>query len=82
MQYTVETSMYNFPAWSGGKDTLDEIKEADKCEELEELIEEQFYDEIPSDTAINDFLWFERDYIYERLGLSEEEDDELLEDEE
>lgn len=86
MQYTVETSMYNFPAWSGGKDTLDEIKEADKCEELEELIEEQFYDETPSDTAINDFLWFERDYIYERLGLTsdedDEEDEELLDDEE
>lgn len=67
-------------------------RRVDKCEELEELIEEQFYDETPSDTAINDFLWFERDYIYERLGLTsdedeeedddEEEDEELLDDEE
>ena len=81
MKYTVETSMYNFPAWSGGKDTLDDIKKADKCEELEELIEEQFYEETPTDTEINDFLWFEREYIYERLGLSEEEDEEEEEEE-
>lgn len=82
MKYTVEESLQDFKAWAGGKDTLDEIKKADKCEELEELIEEQFYDETPSDTAINDFLWFERDYIYERLGLTSNEDEDEDEDDE
>ena len=29
MTYTVETSLENFPAWSGGKDTLDVLIEKD-----------------------------------------------------
>lgn len=35
------------------------------------LLEEIFADTIPTETEVNDFLWFERDYIYESLGLDE-----------
>ena len=35
------------------------------------FLEMVFCDEIPTDTAVNDFIWFERDYIYENLGLTE-----------
>ena len=35
---------------------------------------------MPTDTAVNDFIWFERDRIYEHLGLTE--NGELPEDEE
>ena len=58
-------------SWSGGRDTLDDIFDHDKEEELMNLLEEVFFDEIPSDTEVNDFLWFERDMIYERCGLDE-----------
>ena len=62
-------------SWSGGRSTLDDIFEHDKEEELMNLLEEVFCDEIPSDTEVNDFLWFERDMIYERCGLDENGED-------
>lgn len=67
-------------AWNGGKDTLDDIFEHDREEELMNLLEEVFYDEIPSDTEVNDFLWFERDMIYEHCGLDENGEEPMSED--
>lgn len=58
-------------SWSGALDTLKDIEEADKEDELMYLLEEIFSGEIPTETEVNDFLWFERDYIYENLGLDE-----------
>ena len=58
-------------SWSGALDTLKDIEEADKEDELMYLLEEIFTDIIPTETEVNDFLWFERDYIYESLGLDE-----------
>ena len=58
-------------SWSGGRDTLDDILEHDRERELMNLLEEVFFDEIPSDTEVNDFLWFERSMIYEHCGLDE-----------
>lgn len=66
MTYTVEQSLLFFPAWGGGKDTLDALIENGDCDRVEELIEEAFTN--PSNTDINDFLWFERDQIAEYLG--------------
>ena len=58
-------------SWSGALDTLKDIEEADKEDELMYLLEEIFTDTIPTETEVNDFLWFDRDYIYESLGLDE-----------
>ena len=58
-------------SWSGALDTLKDIEEADKEDELMYLLEEIFTDTIPTETEVNDFLWFERDSIYESLGLDE-----------
>ena len=58
-------------SWSGALDTLKDIEEADKEDELMYLLEEIFTDIIPTETKVNDFLWHERDYIYESLGLDE-----------
>ena len=58
-------------SWSGALDTLKDIEEADKEDELMYFLEEIFNGEIPTETEVNDFLWFERDYIYESLGLDE-----------
>lgn len=58
-------------SWSGALDTLKDIEEADKEDELMYLLEEIFSGEIPTETEVNDFLWFERDDIYENLGLDE-----------
>ena len=58
-------------SWSGAVDTLEDIEKSDKEEELIELLEQVFFDEIPTDTEVNDYLWFERDEIYSNLGLNE-----------
>ena len=56
-------------SWSGALDTLKDIEEADKEDELMYLLEEVFNGEIPTETEVNDFLWHDRDYIYELLGI-------------
>ncbi len=92
MKYYVETSLENFEAWSGGRDTLDVLIEKGLCDTVEACLEEDLnsYGEMPDDTAINDFLWFERDVIANYCGFSswealengEEEDEEEVEEEE
>lgn len=67
-------------SWSGGRDTLDNIFEHDKEEELMNLLEEVFCDEVPSDTEVNDFLWLERSMIYEHCGLDENGEEPMDED--
>lgn len=73
MVYSKEFSVDTFPFWSGAKDTFEDVCKADKMYELQFLIEEQFADNEtpPTETEINDFVWFERDFIYNRLGLDE-----------
>ena len=65
--------------WSGAVDTIADIQNANKETEFMNFLEMVFCDEIPTDTAVNDFIWFERDYIYESIGLTE--NGELIEDE-
>ena len=89
MKYYVETSLENFEAWSGGRDTLEVLIEKGLCDTVEACLEEVLGEDI-SDTAINDVLWFERDTIADWCGFSswealengEEEDEEEAEEEE
>lgn len=71
MKYTVEENLYNFKAWSGGKDTLNELWAYDVVDKAEEYIDMIFTDrkELPTETEINDILWFERDKLYEYCGI-------------
>jgi hypothetical protein len=69
MTYTIDQSLADFNAWSGGKDTLAVLIEKGVCDEVEEFIEQCFSN--PTDTDINDFLWFERDQIAEYLGYED-----------
>lgn len=57
--------------WSGAVDTITDIQNANKEDEFMNFLEAVFCDEVPTDTAVNDFIWFERDYIYENIGLTE-----------
>jgi hypothetical protein len=63
-------------SWSGAIITIKRIEKENKEDALMELLEELFSDSIPDETQINDFLWFDNDYIYESLGISDNEDDE------
>lgn len=71
MKVTKEMKLENFEAWSGGADTLRILKDKGLCDQVEQYIEEL---ELTDETAINDFLWFEDDYIItEILGLNVDE---------
>ena len=71
MVYTKDFSVDSFEFWSYAKDTVKDVRAAGKMDELQEIIEEQFSDRVPTATQINDFVWFERGYIYSQLGLDE-----------
>ena len=89
MKYYVETSLENFEAWSGGRDTLEVLIEKDLCYTVEAILNDIYVDGAPTDTEINDTLWFSRDEIAEWCGFSswealengEEEDEEEEEEE-
>lgn len=78
IKYTVEIDdMHQFPAWSGGKTTLDRVIIEGKSERLLSYLEhEVFARELDAemeikDVDINNFLWFERDAIYKALGIKD-----------
>ena len=89
MKYYVETSLENFEAWSGGRDTLEVLIDKGLCDTVENILADIYADEAPTDTEINDTLWFSRDEIAEWCGFSswealengEEEDEEKEEEE-
>lgn len=57
--------------WSGAVDTIADIQNTNKETEFMNFLEMVFCDKVPTDTEVNDFIWFERDYIYENIGLTE-----------
>ena len=89
MKYYVATSLENFEAWSGGRDTPEVLIEKGLCDTVEACLED-ILDGDSSDTYINDILWMERDMIAEWCGFSswealengEEEEEEEAEEEE
>ena len=58
-------------SWSGALDTLADIENAGLEDELMQHLEEVFADgETPTETTVNDYLWHDREYVYEALGLT------------
>ena len=57
-------------SWSGALDTLADIENAGKEDELMQHLEDMFADRTPTDTDVNDYLWHDREYVYEALGLN------------
>lgn len=75
MEYKVEiNSLENFKAWSGGLETLNIVRERGGVDTLTVICEDIFSGDIPTETTINDWLWFDSDFIYQALGY-----DDLLE---
>ena len=64
-----EISLYDFQAWSGGKETLNNIIAEGKIDILEDLLNDCF--EILTETQLNDILWFDTEWLYEQLGMDE-----------
>jgi len=70
--YNENTTLSNFDAWSGAVETKERIIKEGKEDEFDNLINELYPDGL-SETALNDLLWFEEDFLFEHLGISEEE---------
>ncbi|HFH9929240.1 TPA: hypothetical protein ACGO6S_001873 [Streptococcus suis] len=72
MEYKVElNSLDEFKAWSGARETLNVVRERGGIEQLTCLCEEIFSGTIPTEGEINDWLWFDDDYIYRSLGYDD-----------
>ena len=72
MKYYVENSLSNFHFWSGAEDRAAMLTD-DQFEVVEQNMEECEPEGGWSDTAINDFFWFEFDTIAQWLGYKDEE---------
>lgn len=72
MKYYVEDSLSNFEFWGGAED-----RAALLTDEQFEIVEQNMEECEPvdgwSDTAINDFFWFDFDIIAQWLGYKDEE---------
>ena len=75
MQFTQEFNVDTFNFWGPAKAIIDEIRQAKKLDDLQEIIETAFYEETPSKTSVNDFVWTESDFILQQLGLREKSED-------
>ena len=74
--FNENTTLVNFDDWSGATDTKERIINEGKADEFDNLIEELYPDGL-SETQLNDILWFEEDWLFEMLGiLDDEEEDE------
>lgn len=62
--------------WSGGLDTWNRILKEDKEDAAMQLLEDTFGFTAMDTTItnINDFLWFDRDFIYEALNITDEDE--------
>lgn len=73
MKVTNETmSLRDFEAWSGAKNTKETIINEGKDDEFDSLIEELYPDGL-TDTQLNNILWFEKNWIFENLGIEVED---------
>ena len=66
MKVTVEKNFwrdYKENAWGGALNTLDNIEKQGREEEAKNILEDHFSEDvfgrIPSETEVNDFIWFE-----------------------
>lgn len=69
-----DTTLENFDAWSGAKETRETILKHNKGDDFDSLIEDLYPDGL-SETQLNDLLWFEEDWLFEQLGINSNEEE-------
>lgn len=72
MTIICELDLRNFKAWGGAKNTLERVINEGKCDLLEQILDDIYYERM-TETQLNDLLWFEPEAIYEWLGIRSEE---------
>ena len=58
--------------WGGAQETLQQIRKSDLWEDFFYLCQDLWGEEEIDLEQFNDWLWFDRNSIYESLGLSED----------
>lgn len=61
--------------WGQARQILNEIKDADKDDDLIQHLEDIFGDQTPSLTELNDYLAYDWEYIYDAIGMSTDDND-------
>lgn len=73
MKIISEIGIADFEAWLGAVETKQAIVDAGKEAEFESFIEGLWPDGL-TDTELNDMLCLQDDWIFEALGISEDEE--------
>ncbi len=73
MKIITEKSLRDFEFWSGGADRANNCS-SEELDSIEEFLEENEPEDGWTDTAINDFFWFDFDTIAQHLGYKDEAD--------
>lgn len=55
--------------WQGALDTLNTVEYHGKQDKLVEYLYETYKNELPELSDVNDFIWFNRDEIYNVLNI-------------
>lgn len=79
MQY--KKDFCEFEPWGQAREIYERIDEEGKLDELESLLEEMFTNELPTETDINDLLAYDWEWVYESLGIKEDEEEDEEEEE-
>ena len=79
MKIYSEKSLSDFEFWSGTKNNVEKLTDA-QFDELESHLE-QLYPDGMSETAVNDLLWFEFDWVKDLLGIEDEDENDEDENE-
>ena len=64
-----------YEPWSGAVSTWEKIVDNDKVEEFEQVLEDIYCGDIPTDTQINDLLWFDWEWVLETLDISDDNEE-------
>lgn len=72
MKIWSDTALKNFEFWSGAQETVKLLNLTDEqFDELEQMMEETTPADGWSETAVNDFFWFDIDTIKDWLGITD-----------
>ena len=77
MRIYLDTTLDNFAPWNGAVSVFERIKDENKIDILEQILEELYPYGI-DETTINDLLWFESDEVYRWCGMKT--DDEIMDE--
>ena len=65
------TNFIHYQPWAGARDTYALIDCNDKLEDLDRLITDCFPEGL-TETALNDILWFDSDWVLSNLGIEDD----------